>query len=98
MEDKPLLCIRRWSCLYAWHLAMRSSIQQADARNAWSALVDYENTRDVAFHLAQPTPPGIALVSKRPSAVACQLFEGMPGPKVNALEGLARGDKLGLQR
>ena len=33
----------------AWQLAMRSAIQQADARDAWSAIVDYGRSRDAAL-------------------------------------------------
>ena len=33
----------------AWELAKRYAIQQADARDAWSAIVDYGRSRDSAL-------------------------------------------------
>ena len=36
----------------AWELAVRSAIQQADARDAWSAIVDYGRSRDAALRSA----------------------------------------------
>ncbi len=33
----------------AWQLAMKAAILQADARDAWSAIVDYGRSRDAAI-------------------------------------------------